>query len=404
MIPDGWSAPDASGVATRALDVGALSTLRGRRLRRAFPNTPQPIDTWPAEWRGLLADWLRRGGAQKRWEGLIKTAGNGRYALAEHLRDTLLRGGWIELEERFERRRWHTVAVTFLNLGVMRHALGLPDPDARRAKWIASRDAARLPEELADLAASLDGQPPQRALARLELLLALAAWHEAGRTGTWRDFGQHARGGTKTITDAEKAWLAEALDLEGWGISGHTPLLYLAGPFSLHGPAWRLDLAAMPGFIGLTPETVAEVGRISGQVGVWRLVENRTSFERVAAEYGRRDGVIWLPGFAPSWWKTCVTRLITLCPANGLIACDPDPAGIAIALDAGSLFEARDLAWAPWRMSAHDLAGLPRRLLLTEGDIKRLHALHHARLPDTLRALQAWMEAEGEKGEQEGLL
>lgn len=404
MIPDGWSAPDAAGVATRRLDVGARSTLRGRRLRRAFSDRPQPIDTWPSEWRGLLADWLRRGGALRRWEGLLKTAGNKRYALAEHLRDALLKGGWIELEERFESRSWHAVAVTFLNLGVMRHALGLPDPDAQRAKWIASRDAARLPEGLADLAANLDGQLPQRALARLELLVALAGWHEAGSTGTWRDFAQHARGGTKAITEAEKAWLAEALDLEGWGISGHTPLLCLAGPFSLQGPAWRLDLAAMPGFIGLTPETVAAVGSTSGEVGAWRLVENRTSFERAAARHGDRDGVIWLPGFAPSWWKTCVTRLLTLCPAPGMIACDPDPAGIAIALDAGSLFEARSLAWMPWHMSAGDLARLPRRLPLTEGDIKHLQALRHTPLPDTLHALLDWMEAEGEKGEQEGLL
>ncbi len=404
MIPDGWSAPDAAGISTRQLDVGAVSTLRGRRLRRAFATRPTSLDAWPAAWRGLLAEWLRRGDGQRRWDNLLRLAGNARYAQAEALRDTLLAGGWIEAEERFTSGHWHTVTVTFLDPGAARSALGLPDPEAKRAEWAAAREATPLPDDLAELAAQLDGLPAQRALARLELLAALNRWRSEGHSGTWRDFAQLARGATKAITESEKTWLAEALDLEAWGVSGHTPMLLLAAPLSLRGPDWRLDLANMPGFVGLTPATIDAIIGVEGEIDAWRLVENRTSFERVAAEHGRGDGVVWLPGFAPSWWKTSLSRLIHLRPAPAYIACDPDPAGIAIALDAGNLFCTANLAWEPWQMAADDLAGLPRRLPLTEDDKTRIDTLQASSLPETLRNLLGWMSLHGQKGEQEGLL
>jgi len=404
MIPDGWSAPDASGISTRSLDVGAVSTLRGRRLRRVFVPRPATLDAWPAAWRGLLADWLHRGGGQRRWDSLLRLAGNARYTHAEALRDALLAGGWIETEERFTGGHWHTVAVTFLDPGAARTALGLPDPEAKRAEWAAAREATRLPDNLAELAAQLDGMPAQRALARLELLAALGRWRSEGRSGTWRDFSQFTRGGTKTVTESEKSWLASGLDLEAWGVSAHTPLLFLAAPLSLRGEGWRLDMAGLPDFMGLTPATINTLDRLEGEIGSWRLVENRTSFERAAAKYGGQDGVVWLPGFAPSWWKTCLSRLIGLRPAPALIACDPDPAGIAIALDAAGLFTTAGVSWAPWHMCADELAALPRRLPLTEDDGPRIDALLAAPLPESLRQLLMWIIKHGEKGEQEALI
>ncbi len=404
MIPDAWSAPDAAGISTRPLDVGAVSTLRGRRLRRAFPPAPAGLDAWPADWRALLGEWLGRGAAQRRWDSLLKQAGNARYSLAETLRDALLAGGWIETEERFAGGHWRTAALTFLDPGAARAALGLPDPEARRAEWAAARAATRLPDELAELSAQLDGLPAQRALARLELLAALARWRSEGRSGTWRDFAQLARGGTKAITESEKNWLAEGLDLEAWGISAHTPLLFLAAPLSLHAAGWHLDLAGLPDFIGLTPTTINALESLEGEIGAWRLVENRTSFERVAARHGHQDGVVWLPGFAPSWWKTCLAQLIDLRPVPALIACDPDPAGIAIALDVATLFTTAGLPWEPWRMAAADLAALPRRLPVCEADKRQIDTLLATPLPETLRQLLRWIVEHGEKGEQEGLL
>lgn len=404
MIPPDWSAPDAAGIRTLSLDVGAVSTLRGRRRRRAFPDQPSGPDAWPADWRQLAADWLRRGEGQRRWDSLLKVAGHARYAQAEALRDALLAGGWIEVEERFAAGRWQTTALAFPDPAALRAALGLPDPGARRAEWAAARDGARLPAELDDLAAGLDGQPAPRALARLALLSALAGWRADGRSGTWRDFGQYARGDTKAITESERAWLANALDLEVWGLAGHAPLLLLAGPLVLVGPAFRLDLAGLPGFVGLPPQGIAALEEVTGTIGAWRLVENRTSFERAAAAHGRVDAVLWLPGFAPSWWREALATLLARCPAPGLVACDPDPAGVAIALNVGRVFQAAGLTWQAWRMAAADLAALPRRRPLTDDDRSRLAALDTTALPPGLSELVDWMDRHGEKGEQEGLI
>jgi hypothetical protein len=134
------------------------------------------------------------------------------------------------------------------------------------------------------------------------------------------------------------------------------------------------------------------------------VVENRTSFERAAKRYGITDAVVWLPGFAPTWWKNALTVLLRAAPAPALLACDPDPAGIEIALDAGSIWRAAGLGWQPWKMSAADLAGLPRRKPLTERDRQRLDALAAVPLPAPLPSLAEWMRNHGEKGEQEGFL
>ncbi len=65
----------------------------------------------------------------------------------------------------------------------------------------------------------------------------------------------------------------------------------------------QIDLAASPDFAALTPSTVQAVTAVSGTVSRWQLVENRTSFERVARNREPDAGVIWLPGFPPSWWR-----------------------------------------------------------------------------------------------------
>ncbi len=143
----------------------------------------------------------------------------------------------------------------------------------------------------------------------------------------------------------------------------------------------------------------------SGTVSRWQLVENRTSFERVAKNREPDAGVIWLPGFPPSWWREAVGRLLDLAPAPAHIACDPDPAGIAIALKAAELWQERGLAWQPWKMAAADLASLRVRKPLTEGDRQQLTTMQQdPALPATLAELLKWMLEQGEKGEQEGYL
>ena len=115
--------------------------------------------------------------------------------------------------------------------------------------------------------------------------------------------------------------------------------------------------------------------------------------------------MIWLPGFPPNWWRKAVGHLLDLTPAPAYIACDPDPAGIAIAMQAGELWQQRQLAWYPWKMGTDNLSGLTARKALTESDRLQLESLLVAgTLPAMLVELARWMLEHAEKGEQEGYL
>ena len=72
---EAWTAPDALGIRTRELDVGAKSTLRGRRLRRAFPDTLHTLGGWPTEWRELLIGWMKGSSPKRKWDTLLSAAG-----------------------------------------------------------------------------------------------------------------------------------------------------------------------------------------------------------------------------------------------------------------------------------------------------------------------------------------
>ena len=102
-------------------------------------------------------------------------------------------------------------------------------------------------------------------------------------------------------------------------------------------------------------------------------------------------GVIWLPGFPPAWWREAVAKLLALAPAPADIACDPDPAGVAIALQAGALWQAARLDWQPWHMDTATLQRLPSRSPLNPWDQMRIAQLAQDALPDSLSALLAYM-------------
>lgn len=393
---------DAHGVVTEELDVGAKSTLRGKR-RRFRPGEPASADSLPPAWRALLLRWIK-GGERRKWETLLGDAGTQAVETAHALSDWLLRAGWVTLIENRAHGRWQPLWVEFRDAGKLRGMLGLADAQALAQDWQAVRRQGFSDPRLQQAADGLDGRPPALALARHAVLAALSDWREDGRYGTRRDFALFARGDTKGITAAEWDWLEAALPMGDFGVERHAPLLHLRAPLSLETPNGRIGLGAAPDFIALSAQTVAAAIALEGRIGAWRLIENRTSFERAAREFGANDGVIWLPGFAPSWWKKAVARLLEFRPAPALIACDPDPAGIEIALDAGAVWQTAGLPWQPWNMDAAGLAALPRRKPLTGRDRERLAALRHCSLPDALAALAAWMEQQGEKGEQEGLL
>jgi hypothetical protein len=402
---DARTETDAWGVVTTALDSGAKITLKGRRLRER-PGAPLPLDTLPADWRDLLTRWARQGERCK-WDSLLKKAGSRQVETAVSLLDWLLHHGWVTLEEQRQLASWRPLWVQFRELPALRRALGLKDADAEAARWESRRAelATDLDPALAPLMAALDELLPARALARADLISALARWFADARHGTQRDFALFARGGTKSLTDAEWNWLNDAIDLIEFGIERHTPLLLLAAPIVLHLPGGALNLAASADFGALTPATLGAALAAEHAPQRWQLVENRTSFERVARNRAPDTGVIWLPGFPPAWWREAVTKLLALAPAPAVIACDPDPAGVAIALQAGSIWQAAGLDWQPWHMDIITLQRLPGHSPLNAWDGARIaQLLLTPNLPDALAVLLDYMQVHKIKGEQEGIL
>lgn len=401
--PEGWPAPGADGISVRVLDVGAKTTLRGRRLRRALNADTHVIATWPAAWRDLLLQWLD-GAARRRWKTLISQAGNAGFDIAHDLLNALLRSGLVEIDEVRERSQWKIQQITFIERAALRAALGLLDADALRAQL--ANEIATPPQDvrLMSLWAELAEYPPARGLERCALLRRLDAWIADNRFGTRRDFALFARGTTKAVSSAEWTWLESLADFAAFGIERHTPSLWLRAPLTMRFGGRKIDLAAIPDMIGLSPATLALLDGVDGDIGCWRIVENRTSFERAVREHGSIDGVIWLPGFAPSWWKECVQRILQCKAAPAQIACDPDPVGINIALNAGAVWQSCGLAWSPWKMDVRELMQLDTRLPLSSHDKVLLEQLRTSALPPALRDLASWMEMHGEKGEQEGYL
>ena len=143
---------------------------------------------------------------------------------------------------------------------------------------------------------------------------------------------------------------------------------------------------------------------VDGLPRVWHLVENLTSFERSARQRAPDMAVVWLPGFPPGWWQESMRHLLAGAPAPAEIACDPDPAGIAIALQAARLWEAASLPWMPFAMRRDDLLAASQRKPLTGYDRQQLAQLLAGKLPPVLRQLAATLLELGEKAEQEAYL
>jgi hypothetical protein len=406
---EAWTTPDALGICTRDLDVGAKSTLRGKRLRRAFPNRAFPgvmhtISGWPTEWRDLLIKWIKASSPKRKWDTLLAQAGSRRIHLAHELLDALLRSGLVEVEERRQSGRWLPAWVNFLESSTLRHQLGLPDKEALAELFRAEALHAFEDSRLENAQQSLNAFPPQFALRRLTLLRALDNWLIGQRFGTRRDFSLFARGATKAISGAEWEWLDRHLNLVELGIEKHIPAIWIRGPVILLRGNLSLDLRLVDDCIALTPDTLSNLTSIKGHIGCWRILENRTSFERVARSHGDRDFVVWLPGFAPLWWRKSIAQLLALCPAPALVACDPDPAGIEIALQTALIWDAAGLSWEPWGMDVETLSNLPSCLPLRENDKEQLQRLLRQPLPTRLRALADWMLVHDKKGEQEGAI
>jgi hypothetical protein len=372
-----------------------------RRFVRETSGAPLAL---PGAQVDLLRRWIKPNQTRRKWTTLLADAGSQQLETAMQLADWLLRHGWSVQTEKRAGSHWNITWLEFPHLSTLRALFQLPDPERLNEDWANASAHHFADAALATAHAALAALPLARRLQRFGLLKSLALWHDENRQGTRRDFALLARDDSKGITAAEWHWLSVAVDLEKSGIFEHTPHLLVAGPIRLHTATGSIDLNASADWCALTPETIATAQRCDGQPRVWRLIENLTSFERCARQRTPDMAVVWLPGFPPSWWQTSMRHLLAAVPAPAEIACDPDPAGIAIALQAAKLWEAAQLPWQTFAMQRADLLAAPQRKPLNDYDHQQLAQLLATTLPPPLRQLAETLLELGEKAEQESYL
>jgi len=279
-------------------------------------------------------------------------------SVAYELLQRLLREGWIEIEEERKSGQWITTWLHFVDVSSLRRALGLKDLDAEREAWLIESSVLFSDARLQSARDSLDGMPVSKALTYLRILRKLEVWAEEKRFGTYRDFSQFAAESTKAMKGQWK-WLESHVNLEDFCIQGHALVIWLRAPLVLKREQYVSDLRFATTFQAFTIEDLLNVIAVDGTITSWRLIENRTSFERAARKHGATDGVIWLPGFPSDTWKKAVQHLVNLKSVSAYIACDPDPAGIEIALHAAAIWDGLKLPWFPWMMSKSVLEEFP---------------------------------------------
>lgn len=134
------------------------------------------------------------------------------------------------------------------------------------------------------------------------------------------------------------------------------------------------------------------------------LIENGASFERQTRKLGPDCCLIWLPGRPGQDWLAAVRWLIAQAPAPARISCDPDPAGIQIALTAGMLWDQAGLPWRSEHMAPTCWKD-GKIQALTDYDRQVLAELQEpSGLPDDLKELRDYLRKSGRKAEQEGWL
>jgi hypothetical protein len=159
-----------------------------------------------------------------------------------------------------------------------------------------------------------------------------------------------------------------------------------------------LDISMARGPVGLSAPAIHYSVKAIPPTA-WIILENRTVFDKACA-LPSTIGLLWVPGYAPTWWLDAVGALLDRAPARAVIACDPDPAGIAIAVRVLGLWKNRNLSWRVAGMDAAALDALPSRIPLSQWDRETLTRV--GELPLQLDELRQAMICSGTKGEQEG--
>lgn len=397
----------------------AIQTTPGSRNKRTR-QVLSPLTALPALNRAqhaVLLKWLKSDASERSWQSLLQVAGSGQLDTADALVQALLPCGAIALKEEFHHGQWRPWRVVWTDLEALQTLAGLPTRKQRASdKESVSAGLQSLAEAHPLLSAAVhsvlnDPLPAASKAARAQLLRALVQWQESQRQGMRQDFALAARGHTKAITSTEWAWLEATAPLEAWGVGRFEPLLWLAGSMSLSGGEKTEQSQAMPlapwGFVGLPCRSFASPMRVVQAPPVYWLIENRASFERQAAQLpvtSEAVCLVWLPGRPGNAWLNAMRYLLAVAPAPARISCDPDPAGIQIALTAGALWDAAGIPWQTSHM-APDAWNRAATLPLNDYDKRVLAELQAGTtLPPDLAILRDFLLSSGTKAEQEGWL
>lgn len=384
------------------------ATAKNKRTRqRSTPFAGLPA--LPAPQHAVLLRWLKSHAHERAWQSLLDAAGKDGLDHADALLEHLLQAGALAVKEVLKAGQWRLERIVWRDLAALQKALGVSTAaehsaqrDGVRAEWQALIAAHAWLQAAAHAAMKA---PLAVQHQRLPLLQAVLEWKQAQRTGLRQDFALAARGHTKGISNAEWDWLDAHLSLEALGIGRFEPIVWLAGTLTLENPDADAILAVRPlGFVGLPCRQWAAPWRVRLAPQRYWLVENRASFERQSARLEEGVCLVWLPGRPTGAWMQAMAWLLAQAPAPAAISCDPDPAGLQIAMTAGQLWADAGLAWAPQHMALSQWQAGPTRPL-NDYDRRVLIELQaDPHLPAPLAQLRDDMWASGCKAEQEGWL
>lgn len=377
-----------------------------KRMRQS-PHAFAGLPALRAAQLAVLQRWLKSHAQERAWQSLLQLAGAEALDWVDGLRDDLLAAGALAVREELKAGQWRVTRIVWRDLPALQQAAGVTTADEHAAQ---RDDLAAQWRALADEHPWLAGAVQNAALAtsvvqsqRLPLLHALVDWRQAQRTGLRQDFALAARDHTKGITATEWDWLDAHLPLEALGIGRFEPVFWLGGALTLAG-AQAGDVMALPrgGFVGLPCRQLTAWSGVQTPLQRYWLIENRASFERQASQLPPGVCLIWLPGRPSEAWQQAMRWLLSQAPAPAAISCDPDPAGIQIALTAGRLWEDAGLHWEAEKMSSEFWKdGVSRAL--NDYDRRVLSELQQsAHLPASLARLRDDLLASGTKSEQEG--
>jgi hypothetical protein len=349
--------------------------------------------------------------SQRQWQTLLDLAGIARLELARELAEILCQTGWVTLIEKREHNQWKISRLQWMNLPSTQTLCGIANKtDKQDRKQRAKQQLQQLAQQHPWLKNAVQQLltaplPITTLIARSQLLQTLVQWSSEQRYGLRQDFALIARSDTKGISSTEWEWMAEHIDLDGLGIERFMPIIWIAGEISFEQA--ELGTQCSPrgfNFIGLPSRQLQAPWRLTKVPQLYWLIENRASFERQASKLDAGVCLIWLPGRPSNAWQEAVAWLLSQAPGPANISCDPDPAGIDIAMTAGNIWNKSGLPWHPHQMGIEEsLSAKPKAL--NAYDQSRLQQLiAQTNLPQSLHALCLHMLKTQTKSEQEGWL